>query len=84
MFSATCLEIKNTETKRKARKRIYHGFEGSIEIFVPQDHPVMSNEDTVNVLKFQTLFACLRQTGQTQIRLLRKKQSDQDLPCLLF
>ena len=26
----------------------------------------------------------LRQTLQTQIRLLLKKQSDQDLPCLLF
>ena len=25
-----------------------------------------------------------RQTGQTQIRLLLKKQSDQGLPCLLF
>ena len=26
----------------------------------------------------------LRQTGQTQIRQLLKKQSDQGLPCLLF
>ena len=41
----------------------------------------------VIVLKFQTLVACQespRQTGQTQIRLLLKKQSDQGLPCLLF
>ena len=39
------------------------------------------------VLKFRTV-ACLlkkpRQTGQTWIRLLLKKQSDQGLPCLLF
>ena len=33
-------------------------------------------------VQFQTLAAC--QTVQTQIRLPLKKQSDQDLPCLLF
>ena len=42
---------------------------------------------TINALKFRTL-GCLskrhRQTAQTQIRLLLKKQSDQGLPCLLF
>ena len=41
----------------------------------------------VNVLKYQTLVACKkgpRQTVQTQIRLLLKKQSDQGLFCLLF
>ena len=41
----------------------------------------------VNVLKFQTLVACQkmpRQRVQIMIRLLLKKQSDQDLPCLLF
>ena len=41
---------------------------------------------TVNVLKFQTLLAGKRhrQTTETQIRLILKKQSDQVLPCLLF
>ena len=41
----------------------------------------------VDALKFQTLVVNqkrLRQTAQTQIRLLLKKQSDQGLPCLLF
>ena len=41
----------------------------------------------VDVLKFLTLVACpkkIKQTEQTQIRLLLKKQSDQGLPCLLF
>ena len=33
---------------------------------------------------FKTLNTCLLQTGQIQIRLLLKKQSDQDLPCLLL
>ena len=42
-----------------------------------------------NILKFKiSNTSCLlkrpRQTAQTQIRLLLKKQSDQDLPCLLF
>ena len=36
----------------------------------------------VNVLNFRTVVA--RPTRQTQIRLLLKKQSNQDLPCLLF
>ena len=36
----------------------------------------------VNVLKFQTLVAY--QKGQTQIRLLLKKQPDQGCPCFLF
>ena len=81
------LKYKIQKQKDIQKKRIYHGFEGPIEISVPQDHPAMSNEDTVNVLKFQTLIACrkgLRQTVQNQIRLLPKKQSDQGLPCLLF
>ena len=37
--------------------------------------------------KISNLIACQkdpRQAGQTQIRLLLKKQSDQGLPCLLF
>ena len=42
----------------------------------------------ITVLKFQTLLEPLskwpRQTAQTQIILLLKKQSDQGLPCLLF
>ena len=41
--------------------------------------------DTENILKFGTLSSQLkgpRQTRQTQIRLLLKKQSDQGLPCL--
>ena len=40
--------------------------------------------NTVNVLKFQTLVVSQkwpRHTGQTLIRLLLKKQSDQGLPC---
>ena len=46
---------------------------------------IMMMMDTVNVQKFRTVVACHkkhRQTGQTQIRLLLKKQSDQGLPCL--
>ena len=42
---------------------------------------------TINVLKFSTLVACQtrpRQMGQTQSRLLLKKQSDLGLPCLLI
>ena len=42
---------------------------------------------TLNVRKFRALVACQkyhRQTGQTQTRLLLKKQSDQGFPCLLF
>ena len=42
---------------------------------------------TVNVLKFLTLVAGqkrIRQTVQTQIKLLLKRQSDQGLPSLLF
>ena len=42
---------------------------------------------TVEVLKFETLFACQkwpRQTEHTPIRLLLKKQSDQGLLCLPF
>ena len=47
------------------------------------------NEDKVYMVYALKLNAsCLpkrpRQTGQTQIRLLLKKQSDQGLPCLLF
>ena len=41
----------------------------------------------VNILKFGTLVVYQKrskQTGQTQIRLPLKKQSDQGLPCLLF
>ena len=44
------------------------------------------NLHTVNVLKFRTIVAChkSRQTVETQIRLLLKKQSGQGLPCWLF
>ena len=37
-----------------------------------------------NILDTSCLPKRHRQTGQTQIRLLLKKQSDQGLPCLLF
>ena len=40
------------------------------------------------MVKVRNFNSCLpkrdRQTAQTQIRLLLKKQSDQGLPCLLF
>ena len=37
-----------------------------------------------NIWKTTCLPKRSMQTGQTKIRLLLKKQSDQDLPCLLF
>ena len=46
-----------------------------------------TNISTVNVKKFRTLDVCkkkTRQTAQTQIRVVLKKQSDQGLLCLLF
>ena len=44
----------------------------------------LNNQDTVNVLNTSCLLKRSRQTGQTRIRLLLKKQSDQALLCLLF
>ena len=48
---------------------------------------MLSSYKTVDVLKFQTLISYpkqSRQTAQTQIRLLLKKQSDLGHHCLLF
>ena len=51
------------------------------------DTHMTKHRNRVKILKFRKLVACQKkpkQTGQTQIRLLLKKQSDQGIPCLLF